>query len=108
MNAVIQRSDSAVTKKNLFLFIMQKKTELFKLLSKHHTHYPLICTVTRFASQFDVEALIFTSRAAFTAPCTTPASNSSERLKAAANLFRQRTVLEGLSIVTSAAASPER
>jgi hypothetical protein len=59
------------------------------------------------ASQFDVDALIFTSTAAPEAPGMLPSGHASENVNAAANRFRYKIVAAGDSTVTMAALSPE-
>jgi hypothetical protein len=59
------------------------------------------------ASQFDVDALIFTSIACARGAVIWPIGNVSLIVNAPAKRFRHSTVDDGDSIVTSAAASPE-
>lgn len=59
------------------------------------------------ASQFAVLALIFTSAACVIAPDKPPRGHDSDTVNAAANRFRYRTVPDGDSTVTTAAASPD-
>src|SRR5579862_8813327 len=60
-----------------------------------------------FASQWDVDALIFTFNACPTPPFMNPSGHVSDIVHAAANLFCQSTVAAGDSIVAPAAASRE-